>query len=338
MDLFKRRSLQDWCDIAYEVGHTILPGKTSNVELSWPLDARELETVAIRWPTAYQWPPAIGWAEPLFTAFKKFISVEVEQVPQPFRGVIMIQFLSGETTHDIAIDYSDYPHIDEECAKKCSLYFKMQYRREGYPFEHILPGGFVPGHYSLYRFLLSLREIRDKRTFSYDVYGRFSLNFAKDVRQKATTLLASQNIFGYEGGSSTKRYSRYLREIARSKICIDLPGNGDFCFRLIDYFAIGSCVIGPMHRTILHAPLIDREHIVYASDDLSDLVPLCAYYLENDQAREQICQNSRIYFDRFLHRDQLAAYYLFCLLKKLSPKKRLMALKPGGATLYSELG
>src|SRR5262249_18290776 len=135
---------------------------------------------------------------------------------------------------------------------------------------------------------------------------------------EAVQLLSNQSSFHYEGGLSKVRYSRFLREVARSKICIDLPGNGDFCFRLIDYLAVGTCVIGPRHRTLLHVPLVDRKHIVYTQDDLSDLIELCMFYLKNDEARENICQNSRLFFDQYLQRDQLAAYYLSCCLRKFS--------------------
>src|SRR5256885_12606714 len=41
----------------------------------------------------------------------------------------------------VAIDYADRSTIDEECAERCALYFKMQYRSQGYPYDHVIPGG-----------------------------------------------------------------------------------------------------------------------------------------------------------------------------------------------------
>jgi hypothetical protein len=38
-------------------------------------------------------------------------------------------------------------------------------------------------------------------------------------------------------------YTQYLREIADSRVCIDLPGEGPFTYRLVEYLAIGSCII-----------------------------------------------------------------------------------------------
>jgi hypothetical protein len=61
-----------------------------------------------------------------------------------------------------------------------------------------------------------------------------------------------------------------------------------------------------------------RHHIIYARKDLSDLIDLCRLYLEKDDAREALRLNSRSFFDRYLHRDQLAAYYLRCCLDRLT--------------------
>jgi hypothetical protein len=114
-------------------------------------------------------------------------------------------------------------------------------------------------------------------------------------------------------------FSQSLREAAHARVCVDLPGNGPFCHRLVDYLAIGACVVGPRHATNLHAELVDREHIVYCRDDLSDLVELCAHYVENDRAREEIGANAAGFFDEHLHPRQLAAYYLRTIDTRLRP-------------------
>ena len=177
-----------------------------------------------------------------------------------------------------------------------------------------MPGG---GN-ELYQFVPHVRTIRDRKSFSYDVYGRFNLGFATDIRQRAVRLLSEQNEFKYEGGFVNVRYGRFLREVSQSRICIDLPGNGDLCFRLIDYLAVGSCVIRPKPRNKLHVPLVDGTHIIYTNDDFSDLVRLCNYYLQNDSEREKISQESRDFFDKYLHRKQLAAYYLHCCIERFA--------------------
>jgi glycosyltransferase involved in cell wall biosynthesis len=190
----------------------------------------------------------------------------------------------------------------------------MQYALGGYGRPHLVPGGYVPADPALYTYLGRLRALRDRRDYAHDVYGRFSLDYAPAVRQRAHELLSRQPHFQYEGSLQRVRYSRFLREVARSRICIDLPGNGDFCFRLIDYLAVGACIIGPRHGTALPVPLIEGEHIIYAKDDLSDLVDLCRQYLADDERREAISRNARRLFDDHLHRRSLAAYYLHTIL------------------------
>lgn len=282
-----------------------------------PIDAKKLENVAVYWPGKYQWPAAEKWVNSILRGLQKFVRVYLKKIPQPYKGIVVIHWVNNHATHEVAIDYSDYPGLNEKCAGRCRPYFKMQYDSQGYSPKHVVPGGFVPGGNELYRYLPYLRTLRDKGAFSYDVYGLYSYNFAVDVRKRAVDILRRQGTFRYEGGGQTIRYSRYLREIAQSKICIDLPGNGDFCFRLIEYLAVGACIIGPRHRTVLHHHLVDRKHVVFTKDDLTDLVPLCAFYLENDEAREEMCRESRAFFDSYLHRDQLAAYYLETCLKQL---------------------
>ncbi len=76
-------------------------------------------------------------------------------------------------------------------------------------------------------------------------------------------------------------------------------------------------MIAPQHNNELHVPLIDRENIVYVRNDLSDLIDLCRFYLEDDGAREALVRNSKSFFDKYLHRNQLAAYYLRSCFNRL---------------------
>jgi hypothetical protein len=114
------------------------------------------------------------------------------------------------------------------------------------------------------------------------------------------------------GGQTKVRYGSFLREVARSRICIDLPSYSPITFRLIDYLAIGCCVIGPPHQSRLHVPLEDRVHVVYCKPDYSDLEELCVHYLSHDVERRRLVEASRRFFDTYLRREQLAAYYLSC--------------------------
>ena len=109
----------------------------------------------------------------------------------------------------------------------------------------VVPGGYVPARPHLGRDLPGLRHLRDRSDPLYDVYGRFGLSHATEYRRAAVQALQGQQRFAYEGSLKILPYAAYLREAARSRVCLDLPGNGDMCHRLVDYLAIGCCGAAP---------------------------------------------------------------------------------------------
>jgi hypothetical protein len=212
-------------------------------------------------------------------------------------------------TFSIAVDYHDLPAINAECLAQVALYFKMQHLRSGYDDPKIRPGGYVASRESLYKYYCRLRALRERGPQS-DVYGRFGTRFSAEIRRRAIDILQHQTQFKFTGGTSLAIYMQSLREAAQARVCIDMPGNGSFCYRLVEYLAVGCCIVAPRHTNIMHPELRDREHIVYCRDDLADLAELCAYYVENDQARKTISANAARFFDENLQPKQLADYYL----------------------------
>ena len=295
------------------------------VPLSWPLDAERLAAVTARWPTSYLSRSA--GLQParesrmarrlagLRHAMSGLVRTERADIKQPYASVVLIEVQVDGATYEVAIDQSPYMEIDEECAHRCLIYFKRHHCVEGYSQPNVVPGGFEAlKQASLHRNLAQLRRLKRER---YDVYARFSPQFSPDVRGPALRRLAEQNLFAFEGGTGLTMYTHYLRDIAGSRVCIDLPGEGPFTYRLVEYLAVGSCVVGYPHKAKLHVPLVDREHIAFTKEDLSDLVELCDHYLSNPGERERLATNARDYFDRYLHRDQLAAYHLHSILERL---------------------
>lgn len=284
----------------------------------WPLDQLQKNLLRIYWPTEYQWAAASDWVDLLKYEFSTNLKlVEVNNIPQPYKGTVVfrVKMASGDFT--IAIGYSDYLPVQSECAEVVDLYFKMQFDPDGYTFPNVVPGGYIPDGKRLYYHLKKLRKLKETRSYAFDVSGRFSLMYSPEIRQNAVERLVSQTKFQYNGGLEKVTYLEFLREVARSKINIDLPGLGPFCFRLINYLAIGTCVVSYPHKALMHVPLEDRKHIVYCREDMSDLVELCDYYLRNDDEREQIAGNARIFFDENLHKSNLARYYLHTILERL---------------------
>jgi len=317
MNLRRFLDVKAWPDLAVEAYWRTGLRRPERPEPTSFLNPEHLAQVAVHWPARYEWKHSEKWIEPLTEGFSRYVSVMKMPIPQ-IPNIIICHFLYRGVMYPIVVDATDsHDYINEEWAERALLYFKMQYAAQGYSRANILPGGFVPHSGSVYRYLPYLRAIRDQRNYNDDVYSRFSFDFAEGVRKQIHQIITNQD-FGFGGGSSLVRYSRFMRDVAHSKICIDVPGNADVCCRLVDYLAVGTCIIGLKPRTIFHSPLVDREHIVYAKPDLSDLASLCNYYLEHSEEREQMAQNGREFFDKYLHRDQIAAYYLSKFLEKVA--------------------
>ena len=283
---------------------------------------RRVGGVTIGWPVEPPSPGTRFWAEQILTGLRaNGARIEYRDIPQhpstPFH-VLLAEIDAGHGTHAVAFDLDDWPEVVEPIAEDALLYFKIQYARNGYRQANVVPGGYHLANNIAYRYLPLLRALRSRRRFRYDVYGRFGLRYGgMEIRRRAFELLRAHpefrfegSLFRYPGGPDDYPYRRYLFEIPYAKVCIDMPGAGDLCTRLVDYLAVGACVVGPPPYTRLPIRLVDGVHVVHCAPDLSDLGAICAELVRDDAERERIARNARDFFDRYLHRRRLAAYYL----------------------------
>ena len=156
-------------------------------------------------------------------------------------------------------------------AAESLLYFKVNLIPEGNLPDNVLPGGYVPANKRIYRRLAMLRALRrSRRTLPYDVYARLGLRFPSEIRVKAMDILASRDDFElvgglhrYEGGPDKVPYVKYLVEVTKAKVCVDMPNGGDLSMRLVDCLAIGACVVRPALRIRLPVPLVSGEHVAF---------------------------------------------------------------------------
>jgi hypothetical protein len=290
---------------------------------TWPLNIDQLRSLKVYWPAEYQWAPSATFLEPVRQGIARWAKLERRNVPQPYQGVAVFELSLAGRLYKVGIDFHDLKdRLELDCLRSVSLYFKMQHRRRGYSEAggeagKIIPGGYVMADHRLTPGLPALRLAAQTSPAQFNVYGRFGTEFARELRSRAVDILRSDPRLGYAGGMSKVRYRQSVRDAAHSKICIDLPGNGDFCFRLIDYLAAGAFVIAYPHNTTLPVPLIDGHHLVYMKPDLSDLADLCRYYLKHDDKRRVIQTNAAEYFDNYCHYMQLGSWYLHQCLAKL---------------------
>jgi glycosyl transferase family 1 len=286
------------------------------------LAPEELARIAIRWPARYGWDQAAVWVDRLRGELARVVRLTRVDIPQPHEGTLLIEVDLDDERHRVAIDYSDYERVLDEVASASGLVFKMQYRQTGYGTDRIVPGGYVPSRRYLRALLPGLRHLREHSTARYAVYGRFGSTYAPGVRGAAVRALSEQHAFEYEGALALRPYPDYLKEAALSQICIDLPGNGEFCHRLVEYLALGCCVVRPPTGVLLPVALRDGVEIVFADDHEQGLVRACAELLTQPERIQRIGRAARAYYDAHLREDQLALYYLRSCLRTL-PGDRL---------------
>ena len=289
-------------------------------ECAWRVEREELADVRIVWPRTLQWPYAWGWVEPLYHGFRSSVPVTVADIPQTYESTVVIEFHHRNRAHRVAINCSDYPDLIHyhSAGNGFDLEFKMQYLREGYGDPRIVPGGYVSNSMLIDWYARGPQRERDRQRFRWDVYGRFGTQFGAAVRARAIKMLQDQHRVHFFGGHGTVGFRKFLREIAHARVCIDLPGNGPFCFRLVNYLAVGACIVSPPHPTTLPVPLVDGQHIVYTKPDLSDLVDLCERYARDAPAREAIMRQTRDYYRKHLYWRSLSNYYMRTMLDRLS--------------------
>jgi len=80
----------------------------------------------------------------------------------------------------------------------------------------IIPGGYGNGHPEIYHYVPYLRRLASRKKTGYDVYGRFGLEFAREIRRKAVELLRGQNHFVTVGASRRSAIAnRWLKQHRR---------------------------------------------------------------------------------------------------------------------------
>jgi hypothetical protein len=230
---------------------------------------------------------------------------------------VLFHLLDRGTPRRVVIDTDDQSILNPS-ADEVDLYFKMQYLRGGYGSPHIRPGGYVCLHPALYRHRWNWRELRGRTTPLHDVYGRFGIMHEKqDARTQAISLLQAQDRFGFQGGAGAVWWGEYMDEMCDARVCLDLPGRGEFCYRLVEYLAVGACIIGPELATEMPVPLESGVHLVRIPRSLDGLVDECERLLGNASLRKAIGQAAEDYFDRYLALEQLGAYYVDTLWRTL---------------------
>ena len=271
----------------------------------------EHPATVVSWPVRYEHPIAAFFVQAIRDGFEAVASVETAEIPQAYPGIVTIEVDGGGGPRRVALDYYDFTHVNAECAAEVDTYFKFQYQRGGYPeFANVSPGGYITDKPFLYANWCRLRALRRRARPSSEVFGRYGLRFSGAVRETAIERLRSDGRFEYSGGTRRTHHTRYLREMASAGVCVDLPGQGPFCCRLVEGLAMGCFIIAARHAAEMPVKLRDGVEIVYCEEDLSDLADLCAEYADDESRRRPIEAAAASYFDEHLHPVRMAERYL----------------------------
>jgi hypothetical protein len=265
----------------------------------------------VRWPRSYEHPIAAFFVRPIREGFESIATVTVAEIPQAHKGIVVIEVDLGEGPRRVALDYYDFTLVNAQCAAEVDAYFKFQYQLGGYPgFENVWPGGYITDKPFLYAHWCRLRALRRRARPATEVFGRYGLTFGGPVRAAAIERLRSDGRFDYTGGTRRTHHTRYLREMARARVCVDLPGQGPFCCRLVEGLAMGCLIVSARHAAEMPVGLRDRVELVYCEEDLSDLADLCAEYAHDESLRAPVEAAAARYFDEHLHPARMAERYL----------------------------
>jgi hypothetical protein len=298
-----------------ELPYRVRPRRRPEVA-TWPLTTHDRARVAITWPSRYQWSEIAPIVETFKDSLARLGVLQVRSVPQTHTGGVMLQCMVDGRPHSVFLDAFDHPIINAAALAESALYFKCQFRNGGYDDDRILPGGYPTTNCRYYKFYRPFRAKYATRR-PIDVVGRFGYAFQEELRRRAVQILAATPDIVFVGSGGKVRYSRFLEEVASARLCLHLPGNGPFTHRIGEFLGLGRCMVSLRFTTALHVPLEAGVHYVAIADDLSDLVDKCRYYLRHDDEREQIARRGQDFFDRYLHSDQLASYYVRSILDRL---------------------
>jgi hypothetical protein len=291
----------------------------SPVEPTWPIPDHIAPRLTLLWPRRYSWTNAPRWVEPIRRGIAQHIAVRIAEIPQEPGNIVHLLVTDGDSCLKVGIDYDD-PSDLHGSAPSLDLYFKLQYRRGGYEHSHVVPGGYVSPKSAVYEHVDRWREWRENQQKHFEVLGRFGLYPEADVRRDILHRMNEQRRFSFEGGATRTTSWEHMQDLCRSKVCLDAPGRGELCFRLVECLAIGSCIVGPTLENELHVPLQDGIHHVRVNRDLSNLVETCEALLESPDKRAKLATAAMDYFDRCLRPEQIGGYYIDQCVRTLGSK------------------
>lgn len=106
------------------------------------------------------------------------------------------------------------------------------------------------------------------------------------------------------------QYNDYMKFMSRSKINIIARGNGFDTVRRFEAPCFSGLVLSDNIPIVTPYPFIGGEHVIYYSNELTDLVQQIEYYLSHDEERIKIGKAGREHCMRYHTTEARARYFL----------------------------
>lgn len=231
----------------------------------------------------------------------------------------------------IFIDGGDYSEVGSDLAEYGypELYEKSQKIRS---FDYIFKREYLANNsYSDNVFPLQI-SFRLDRLPSLPVEKKYDVSFWAvetgsnygNIRTKALKLLEDKFDCEDNGTKRNQKFSKYsrkgdfyLKELKRCKIVLNFRGGGWDTMRYWEVPAVGSLMITQKPQIKIPNDFEDKKHVIHCKDDLSDLVELCQFYLDNAEEREKIALAGKKHLEKF-HTDVKRAEYILEKVKLLN--------------------
>ena len=178
--------------------------------------------------------------------------------------------------------------------RRCKVILKCQYRPEPYdryPLTKVKPWTYFETHaLQLQPQLAALRAVPKRRGETLFFRG----NTSWEGRGPILECLSRRGLVNpdYE---TWVPYEPYLRELAGYKMVLGLPGMGHLCHREIEAFGVGTPVLMPRLKSVLHDPLIPDHH--YMSVDVDTLTDTPEHVAGEIEARFRQVIDDPAYLD-----------------------------------------
>lgn len=111
-------------------------------------------------------------------------------------------------------------------------------------------------------------------------------------------------------------YFDYLQLVSQSKVCLELPGVGNFTTRFFENLKMGKCILGK--KLFLELPYeIKADHHYISLDDWFEMEEAMDYLLDNKKVRYDVMRNVRELWPKLTYEHSLK-YMLLTIKKELT--------------------